>query len=128
MPAGLAFMAVVELSCSRRLYLHTCCHRHRRWLLIRPWAWLTSRTQSINTSLPAEWKDRRHQQVDVVHVAVVNTAHRDAALAMIAGGKAVLVEKTFAMDEAQAREIISAARRKVHSQLSECHKAHPKEL
>jgi hypothetical protein len=51
--------------------------------------------------------------VDVVHVAVVNTAHRDAALAMIAGGKAVLVEKTFAMSEAQAQEIISAAREKV---------------
>jgi predicted dehydrogenase len=51
--------------------------------------------------------------VDVVHVAVVNTAHRDAALAMVAGGKAVLVEKTFAMDEAQAREVIAAARQKV---------------
>ena len=52
-------------------------------------------------------------QVDVVHVAVVNTAHRDAALAMVAGGKAVLVEKTFAMDEAQAAEVIAAARRQV---------------
>lgn len=52
-------------------------------------------------------------QVDVVHVAVVNTAHRDAALAMIGGGKGVLVEKTFAMNEAQAQEIVAAARKQV---------------
>lgn len=53
-----------------------------------------------------------------MHVAVVNTAHRDAALAMVAGGKAVLVEKTFAMDEAQAAEVIAAARRQVGTQLA----------
>jgi predicted dehydrogenase len=57
-------------------------------------------------------------QVDVVHVAVVNTAHRDTALAMVAGGKAVLVEKTFAMDEAQAAEVIAAARRQVRRHLA----------
>lgn len=51
-------------------------------------------------------------EVDIVHVAVVNTAHRDAALAMIKGGKGVLVEKTFAMNETEAQEIIDAARRK----------------
>ena len=55
----------------------------------------------------------------MVHVAVVNTAHRDAALAMVASGKGVLVEKTFAMDEAQAAEVITAARRQVRTQPAE---------
>jgi predicted dehydrogenase len=48
--------------------------------------------------------------VDVVYVATPHTGHHAAALLAINAGKAVLVEKPFAMDAAQAREMIDAAR------------------
>jgi predicted dehydrogenase len=48
--------------------------------------------------------------VDVVYVATPHPGHRDATLLAISAGKAVLVEKPFAMDAAQAREMIDAAR------------------
>ena len=48
--------------------------------------------------------------VDVVYVATPHPGHHDAALLAINAGKAVLVEKPFAMDAAQAREMIDAAR------------------
>ena len=48
--------------------------------------------------------------VDAVYVSTPHPSHHDAALLAISAGKAVLVEKPFAMDAAQAREMIDAAR------------------
>src|SRR5260370_29840319 len=48
--------------------------------------------------------------VDAVYVSTPHPGHHDAALLAISAGKAVLVEKPFAMDAAQAREMIDAAR------------------
>lgn len=49
-------------------------------------------------------------EVDIVYVATPNAAHRAHALMAIAAGKAVLCEKPFALDAAEAREIAVAAR------------------
>jgi predicted dehydrogenase len=49
--------------------------------------------------------------VDVVYVATPHHRHRDDCLAAIAARKAVLCEKPFARDAAEAREVIAAARR-----------------
>ena len=51
-------------------------------------------------------------QVDVVYVASPHSEHRDHALLAINAGKHVLVEKSFARNEAEAREIVDAARAK----------------
>jgi predicted dehydrogenase len=48
--------------------------------------------------------------VDAVYVATPHPGHHGAAMLAIDAGKAVLVEKPFAMDAAQAREMIDAAR------------------
>lgn len=48
--------------------------------------------------------------VDAVYVAVPHTRHEDVALTAIAGGKAVLVEKPFAVNALQAERMIEAAR------------------
>jgi predicted dehydrogenase len=48
--------------------------------------------------------------VDVVYVATPHPGHHGAALLAINASKAVLVEKPFAMDAGQAREMIDAAR------------------
>jgi predicted dehydrogenase len=48
--------------------------------------------------------------VDVIYVSTPHPGHRDATLLAIARGKGVLVEKPFAMDVAQAREMVQAAR------------------
>ncbi len=48
--------------------------------------------------------------VDVVYVAVPHTGHEEVALTAIAAGKAVLVEKPFALNAAQARRMVTAAR------------------
>ena len=45
-----------------------------------------------------------------MYVSTPHTGHHDAVLLAINAGKAVLVEKPFAMDAAQAGEMISAAR------------------
>jgi len=49
--------------------------------------------------------------VDVVYVASPPGLHRDHALQCLAARKAVLIEKPFAMNAAEAREIADAARR-----------------
>ncbi|GAB3591730.1 Gfo/Idh/MocA family oxidoreductase [Angustibacter peucedani] len=49
-------------------------------------------------------------EVDVVYVATPHPGHHDAALLAIEAGKAVLVEKPFTMDAAQARALVAAAR------------------
>ncbi|MBL8954920.1 MAG: Gfo/Idh/MocA family oxidoreductase [Myxococcaceae bacterium] len=48
--------------------------------------------------------------VEVVYVATPPQSHKEHALACLAAGKAVLLEKPFAMNAAEAREIASAAR------------------
>ena len=48
--------------------------------------------------------------VDVVYVASTNELHREHALAVIAAGKHVLVEKPIGCSAAEAREIATAAR------------------
>jgi predicted dehydrogenase len=48
--------------------------------------------------------------VDVVYISTPHPAHHDAALMAIEAGKAVLVEKPFTMDVAEAVELIQAAR------------------
>jgi predicted dehydrogenase len=48
--------------------------------------------------------------VDVVYVATPHPMHHDAAMQAIEAGKAVLVEKPFTMDAAQARSLVAAAR------------------
>ena len=48
--------------------------------------------------------------VDAVYVAVPHTAHEEVTLTAIAAGKAVLCEKPFAVNAAQAERMIDAAR------------------
>jgi predicted dehydrogenase len=49
-------------------------------------------------------------QVDAIYVSTPHPGHHAATLLAIAGGKAVLVEKPFAMDLAESREMVQAAR------------------
>jgi predicted dehydrogenase len=48
--------------------------------------------------------------VDVVYVATPHSAHHAATLACLKAGKAVLCEKPFTLDLAQAEELVEAAR------------------
>ena len=48
--------------------------------------------------------------VDIVYVASPHSDHRDHALLAIAAGKHVLVEKAFARNAVEAREVVDAAR------------------
>ncbi|MFT3888644.1 MAG: Gfo/Idh/MocA family oxidoreductase [Arachnia sp.] len=50
--------------------------------------------------------------VDVVYIATPHPLHRDVALAAIANGKAVLVEKAFTATSAGAQQVVEAARAK----------------
>ena len=49
-------------------------------------------------------------EVDVVYIATPHPQHRAIALAAIAAGKAVLVEKAFTVTPAATREVVDAAR------------------
>ncbi|GII57648.1 oxidoreductase [Planotetraspora thailandica] len=48
--------------------------------------------------------------IDAVYVAVPHSGHRDAAAAAIEAGKAVLVEKPFTINRAEAEELVKLAR------------------
>jgi predicted dehydrogenase len=48
--------------------------------------------------------------VDVVYVAVPHTAHHPVARALLAAGKAVLLEKPFTVSQAQAKDLVDLAR------------------
>jgi len=48
--------------------------------------------------------------VDVIYVATPHSAHHAATLACLAAGKAVLCEKPFTLDLAQAEELVETAR------------------
>jgi predicted dehydrogenase len=48
--------------------------------------------------------------VDIAYIASYNTEHRPSALALLRGGKPIVVEKPFALDAAETREIIALAR------------------
>jgi predicted dehydrogenase len=50
-------------------------------------------------------------EVDAVYVATPNPLHAENALAAIAAGKHVLVEKPFAMDAGEAASVVAAARK-----------------
>ncbi|PKQ26962.1 MAG: oxidoreductase [Actinobacteria bacterium HGW-Actinobacteria-4] len=50
--------------------------------------------------------------VDAIYIASPHSHHRDHALLAIEAGKHVLVEKAFALNVSQAREIVAAARAK----------------
>ncbi|HEY9180480.1 MAG TPA: Gfo/Idh/MocA family oxidoreductase, partial [Candidatus Baltobacteraceae bacterium] len=50
-------------------------------------------------------------EVDVVSIASPPFTHRDAVLAALAAGKHVLCEKPFALDVAQAEEMLAASQR-----------------
>jgi predicted dehydrogenase len=49
--------------------------------------------------------------VDIVYIASPHSHHRDMAIAALDAGKHVLCEKAFAVNAAQAREMVDAARR-----------------
>jgi predicted dehydrogenase len=50
-------------------------------------------------------------EVDIVYVSTPNPSHMDDCIACIEAGKAVLCEKPFALNLAQAQRIVDAARR-----------------
>jgi len=50
--------------------------------------------------------------VDVIYVAPPHSGHRDGALMALNAGKAVLCEKPFAINRAQAEEMVAVAREK----------------
>ncbi|MCL3861389.1 Gfo/Idh/MocA family protein [Actinotalea sp. K2] len=52
----------------------------------------------------------RDPQVDAIYVASPHSEHREHALLAIAAGKHVLVEKAFTRNEAEAQEVVDAAR------------------
>jgi len=54
----------------------------------------------------------RDKDIDVVYIATPNSSHRDLSLYCLNAGKAVLCEKPFTLNHAQAREVVDLARRK----------------
>ncbi|KPK82932.1 MAG: dehydrogenase [Phycisphaerae bacterium SM23_33] len=52
------------------------------------------------------------EQVDAIYVATPHAMHKDSAICCLQAGKAVLCEKPFAINAAQAREVIQFARKK----------------
>ena len=83
---------------------------------------VASRTKSRASAFASEFKVSRwcadyeelvsDPDVDVVYVSTPAGLHHEHSLLAIAAGKAVLCEKPFATTAAQAREVVSAARKK----------------
>ncbi len=48
--------------------------------------------------------------IDIVYIGTLHPAHKDNALTLLRAGKSVLCEKPFTMNEAEAAEMIEAAR------------------
>lgn len=77
-----------------------------------------SRTADRATAFAAEhgagagltYADLPHAEVDVVYLATPHPQHRDLALAAIAAGRAVLVEKAFTATLDGAHQVVAAAR------------------
>ena len=79
-----------------------------------------SRTASTADSFAAEHGARRahptyealaaDDDLDAIYVATPHVLHHENTLACIAGGKAVLCEKPFAMNAREAEEMVAAAR------------------
>lgn len=69
-----------------------------------------ARRHGIERSYPSYEAVCRDDGVDVLYVSTIHPAHHDAAMLAIEGGKAVLVEKPFTMDAAEARSLVEAAR------------------
>ena len=59
-------------------------------------------------SYEALWAD---DDVDIVYIASPHSHHHDMTIAALEAGKHVLCEKAFAVNAAQAREMVEAARR-----------------
>jgi len=64
----------------------------------------------IDTALDDYQQVPGREDVDAVYVATPPSLHRDHALMGLSAGKPVLVEKPFAMNAAEAREIAAAAK------------------
>ena len=69
-----------------------------------------ARTYGIATVHPDPSALTSDPEVDAVYVATPHPLHREQALAAIAAGKHVLIEKPIAMSAAEAREITDAGR------------------
>ena len=52
----------------------------------------------------------RNPEVDVVYIATPHTKHKDDCLTCLEGGRAVLCEKPFTVDAAEARAVVEQAR------------------
>ncbi len=70
-------------------------------------------TFAAQYAVPLAFGDYREMitspEIDAVYIATPHTQHRDIALAAIANGKAVLVEKAFAVTLAGTRDVVLAA-------------------
>jgi predicted dehydrogenase len=64
----------------------------------------------IGAVLPTVQALVEHPEVDVVYISTPHPLHREQALAAIAAGKHVLIEKPIAMSAAEADDILTAAR------------------
>jgi len=69
-----------------------------------------ARQHSVGRAYPSYDQLVADTEVDVVYVATPHPGHHDAAMLAIEAGKAVLVEKPFTMDAAEAVSLVSAAR------------------
>src|SRR6187431_3760169 len=69
-------------------------------------------TEGIENALDSYEELVARDDIDAVYVATTHNDHHNPALLAISAGKAVLVEKAFTQNAAQARQVIAAARHK----------------
>ncbi len=84
-------------------YMPPVCHRVRQY---------AARTKNLQVTMRwlRVWWWPHLWFADVVYVATPHPHHRALALAALAAGKAVLVEKSFTVTPAATREVVAAAR------------------